>query len=141
MQSLENALEQDIKSLCAQGYQAYDGGDYQAALRLFYQAWLLVPKPQMEWDIAGWVLTAIGDTYFRLENYAQGREALSSTLHCAGINNNPFVHLRLGQCQFELGDEALARQSLYKAYRNGGQALFKQEPAKYLAIIADLVSV
>jgi len=36
--------------------------DFKSALRLFYQAWLKVPKLQMQWDEAGWMLTAIGDT-------------------------------------------------------------------------------
>lgn len=135
MPSLDNATEQEIKQFCVEGYQNYDNKNYKTALRLFYQAWLLIPKPQSSLDQAGWILTAIGDTYFRLEQYQQGKEALSSALHCVGIDDNPFVHLRLGQCLYELGDHGSARQELNHAYSAGGEKLFLDESPKYLSAI------
>lgn len=137
--TLDNATERQIKQLCAEGYQHYDEQDFKSALRLFYQAWLKVPKPQMQWDQAGWVLTAIGDTYFRLAQYNQGREALLSALHCKGIDNNPFVHMRLGQCLLELGDIGSARRELLEAYKGAGRDIFLKQAAKYLSAIEDLV--
>ncbi len=137
------ALDQEttiaIKQLCQQGYEYYDQQDFGQALRLFYQAWVKLPKPQTEFVEAGWVLTALGDTYFRFDKLEQAEEALQSALFCPGILGNPFVHLRLGQSQLLLHKTGEARRSLLKAYRRGGATLFKQEDKKYLQAIKDLI--
>ena len=41
-------LTQTIRQFCARGYPLYDGSDYQGTLRLFYQAWLTLPKPHTD---------------------------------------------------------------------------------------------
>lgn len=140
MTSLEHTTELQIKQLCAEGYQHYDRGDFKAALRLFYQAWLQLPKPQSQWPQAGWILTALGDTYFRLGQFREGKEALLSARHCQNIDNNPFVSLRLGQCLLELGEQGKARKALTDAYTHGGSSLFNQEANKYRDVIADRVN-
>ncbi|TQV73450.1 tetratricopeptide repeat protein [Exilibacterium tricleocarpae] len=140
MSNLASQTATRIKSLCAQGYEHYDTQDYKGALRVFYQAWLEVPKPQTDWIEAGWVLTAIGDTYFRLNQFHQAREALNSALHCPQAEGNPFIHLRLGQSLLEQGDIGNARRELHRAYNVGGTAIFEREPEKYLAAIRDVVT-
>jgi len=132
-------LTHKIRHICAQGYQDYDAGRYQSALRQFYQAWLALPKPQRDWPEAAWVLTAIGDTYFRLERYAPGAEALRSALYCPDGDWSAFTHLRLGQCYWELGQEAKARQSLFKAYQIARTDIFDGEHKRYRRAIADLL--
>ncbi len=128
--SLDAKLVAKIRDLCYQGYVQYDEHDYRRALRTFYQAWLLVPKPQTEWREAGWVLTAIGDAYFKLRQYNQALEALRSALLCPAAKQSPFIHLRLGQCLFELGDER-ANDLLHKALSLGGRKVFDKEAPKY----------
>lgn len=138
MSELTKEITENIRSGCAVAYRAYDDGDYQKALRLFYQAWLLLPKPQTRYPEAGWVLTGIGDTYFRLRQYIPGCEALRSADHCPQTRDNPFVHLRLGQCLYHMAERASARKHLHKAYRLGGPDLFAAEEPVYLNSIADL---
>lgn len=132
-------LTQKIRQICALGYQDYDAGDYETALRQFYQAWLALPKPQQDWTEAGWVLTAIGDAYFRLERYTPGVEALRSALCCPEGDRSPFTQLRLGQCYWELGEEAKARQHLFKAYQIAQMDIFDGEHRNYRQAIADLI--
>ncbi len=132
MQELEPAQIQKIKALCREGYRLYDEDDFKEALRLFYKAWTALPKPQTEHEQAGWVLTAIGDCYFKTEQWEQGRESLSSALHCPSMQGNPFIHLRLGQCLLELGNKEKACEHLEQAYLNGGSKLFQNETPKYL---------
>jgi tetratricopeptide (TPR) repeat protein len=132
-------LIHQIRQQCADGYALYDAGAFNDALRLFYQAWLLLPKPQIDYEAAGWVLTAIGDTYFRLAQYDQGREALTSALHCPNTGKSSFVHLRLGQCLWELGQADKAQQSLLQAYQVGEVKLFDAEDEKYFQAIASLL--
>jgi hypothetical protein len=140
MSPTDPALTRKIRQFCTAGYQHYDAGDYKAALRLFYQAWLLLPKPQTDWIEAGWVLTAIGDSYFRSAQYQQGREALQSALCCPQMEQAPFIHLRLGQCLWELGLCDSARTALLRAYEIAGMDIFSAEDRKYYFAIAGLLS-
>ena len=140
MDELTNNQSTLLKNLCANAYEAYDKGDFKGALRLFYQAWVKLPKPQTDFEESGWVLTGIGDTYFRLSQLDQSLEALNSALHCPGTEDNPFVILRIGQCHFNNGQKPLARKFLHKAYLAGGEALFKKEDPAYLVAIKDLVN-
>ena len=132
MSELDKATREQIKRLCAEGYTLYDAGDFKQALRRFYQAWMLLPKPQTDHEAGGWVLTAIGDAYFRSQQYEQGKEALGSALHCEGMIDNPFIHLRLGQCLLELGHKGKASTHLHLAYERGGRKMFQKEAPKYL---------
>jgi tetratricopeptide (TPR) repeat protein len=134
------SLRKTIKSECAAGYQLYDEKDYAGALRVFYQAWLKLPKPQSDHEESGWVLAAIGDTYYQLKRWNQAAEALNSCLHCPKMAEVPFVHLRLGQVLYEHKELIQARQNLHKAYQIGGSELFESEPDKYLNAIADLIN-
>jgi tetratricopeptide (TPR) repeat protein len=140
MSSTNPELTRKIRQLCATGYQHYDAGDYKAALRLFYQAWLLLPKPQTDCVEAGWVLTAIGDSYFRSGQYQPGREALQSALCCPQMSQAPFIHLRLGQCLWELGLHDSARTALLCAYDIARMDIFSAEDRKYYFAIAGLLS-
>lgn len=130
-----------IRQLCAKGYEHYDTGDYKTALRSFYQAWLHIPKPQTDWEAAGWVLTAIGDSYFRAAQYQQGSEALESALCCPEMTNSPFIHLRLGQCQWELQLFDQAQKSLLRAHELAQLDIFSTEDRKYYLAIAELISL
>lgn len=49
---------------------------------------------------------------------------------------NPFLHLRLGQCQFELGSFDVATDELMRAYKGGGADVFAHEDRKYLEFVA-----
>ena len=135
---LDSKLVTKIRELCYQGYTQYDQQDYRRALRTFYQAWLLVPKPQTHWREAGWVLTAIGDAYFSVQQYDQATEALRSALLCPTAKQSPFIHLRLGQCLYELGDDDRAHEMLHKALQLGGNKVFNKEAPKYRRLL-DLV--
>jgi tetratricopeptide (TPR) repeat protein len=108
-----------VRLLCRTGYAHYDAGEPARALRHFYRAWLLLPRPQHACIESGWILTAIGDAYWLSGDCRSGAEALRSALHCPGIAGNPFVHLRLAQCCEALGlaEEAVAQRAI--AAHNG----------------------
>lgn len=127
----ECATAEKVRELCAQGYHEYDKEQYREALRIFYQAWLTLPKPQSSWPQSTWILSSIGDCYFRLKQYEQGCESLNSALHCPDGQNSPFIHLRLGQCLHEQKQPFLARKHLRLAHKLGGKAAFEKENYKY----------
>lgn len=130
--ALDALLVKKIKALCAEGYRLYDLQEFKESLRFFYKAWTAIPKPQTQHTEAGWVLTAIGDCYFRTQQWDQGRESLTSALQCPKMEGNPFIHLRLGQCLYEMERQEVAREHLELAYMNGGSKLFQNEAPKYL---------
>lgn len=138
--SLDKQTLKKIKVLCAEGYRLYDLAEYKDALRMFYKAWTAVPKPQNEHTEGGWVLTAIGDCYFRTGQWDQGRESLTTALQCPHMMGNPFIHLRLGQCLYEMGRMEAANEHLEQAYMNGGSKLFQNEAPKYLVAAMQHVS-
>jgi tetratricopeptide (TPR) repeat protein len=137
---LEPSLTRKIKALCAEGYHLYDQDAFKEGLRLFYKALTLVPKPHTDQVEAGWVLTAIGDCYFRSQQWDQGRESLASALRCPGMMGNPFIHLRLGQCLYELDKKEVAIEHLELSYMNGGSKLFQNEAPKYLIAAMENIS-
>ena len=137
--SQDQQLTNIVKMLCNEGYQKFDQGDYDQALRSFYQAWVRVPKPQTDYREAGWALAAIGDCYFAMDKQSQAQEALESCLCWPEMSETPFVHLRYGQSLLVSNQVAKARKHLFKAYQLGGEELFAKEPDKYIKSIEDLL--
>ena len=139
-ESLAPSLSKKITDLCAAGYTHYDQMDFEKALRTFYQAWVALPKPQTQYTEAGWVLTALCDTYFRLSRLPQALEAANSALFCPKAEQNSFVLFRKGQILLDQGEVAKARVILHKVHSHGGAKLFEQENTKYIAAIDDLIN-
>lgn len=134
MPTLETHIHERIQSLCATGDELADEDDFAAAIALYREAWALLPEPRTQWEAATWILAAIGDANFLSGDFAAGRDTLAMAMHCPDAIGNPFLHLRLGQCQFELGDLARAADELARAYMGGGSEIF-DEDEKYFAFL------
>ncbi len=134
-QTLKPSIAEKVLQLCKHGYVFYDQGDIKSALRQFYMAWNLLPKPQTDWQESGWVLTALGDSYFAKGDYKNGKQALISALHCPLANGNPIIHLRLGQCHFELQELSAAKQQFREVIAHGSLDLLNKEDPKYLDLM------
>jgi tetratricopeptide (TPR) repeat protein len=124
-----------VTELCERGDDAVERGALDEALGFYDQALALVPAPIYQWRIATWILTAVGDACFLKKDYARARRALHRALRCPGGSDNPFVHLRLGQIELELGSPNAARDELHRAYRKAGQSIFGDEDPKYWDLI------
>src|SRR5688500_9405153 len=101
MTELSDATYEEIQRLCAEGNDLAEKERYSAALQKYWAAWDLLPEPQDQWEAATWILGAIGDANFHSEDFAAGRDNLGAAMHCPSAVGNPFLHLRLGQCQYE----------------------------------------
>jgi hypothetical protein len=77
----------------------------------------------------------MGDTNFLEGDFVAGRDNLSLAMRCPDAMGNPFLHLRLGQCQFELGNLDRARDELARAFLLEGRRIFEQDDPKYLAFV------
>ncbi len=138
--ALDKSISQQLRKFCMQGYQLYDQENYKSAVRHFYKAWALLPKPQTSWPEAGWVLTALGDSYFKMTNYPSGIEALKSAFHCPETESNPFIYLRLGQCYYQSKQLDMATISLQKAFELAGEKPFLKEDSYYMDLLKSSVS-
>jgi hypothetical protein len=135
MAQLSDDTHERIQSLCQTGDGFADEGDYPAALTQYWAAWDLLPEPQTDWEAATWILAAIGDANFLSGDYVAGRDNLSLAMNCPDAIGNPFLHLRLGQCQFELGNLDRAADELARAYMGAGEDIFEDEGLKYFTFL------
>lgn len=133
--ALNDETASRITALCAEGDELSGQGEYHLALEKYEAALRLIPEPHTRWEASTWVLAAIGDTYYLTHEFAKARAVLQAAMHCPGAIGNPFLHLRLGEAQYELGDMARAADELARAYMGAGQELFEREDPKYYALV------
>jgi len=108
---------------------------YASAIQAYTDALKIVPLPIEKWEASTWLLVAIGDAQFLSKNYVEAKSALTDAMRCPGAIGNPFIHLRLGQAQFELGNMESASDELARAYLPEGVAIFGADDPKYLRFI------
>lgn len=132
MTDLPDHIYNEIQALCRRGDTLAGDSNYPAALDAYWDAFDLIPEPKTSWEAATWILTAIGDANFQGKDFQAGVDNLSSAMHCPGAIGNPFIHMRLGQCQFELGNIERAADELTRAYAIEGEDIFEHEDPKYL---------
>lgn len=141
MGALSDADYAKIKAYCAQGDDLADNEQYPEALEKYWAAFDLIPDPKEDWEATLWVLVAIGDANFLNKDFEAGRDNLSNAMHCPGAIGNPFIHMRLGQCQFELGNLDKAADEFTRAYALKEDEIFDQEDDKYLAFLKTRISL
>ncbi|WP_201518656.1 tetratricopeptide repeat protein [Gulosibacter hominis] len=136
MAELDDTLDQQINQLCARGDELAEEEKFAEAVAEYDRAWALLPEPKQQWNAATWILAAIGDAHVLRGDFAGAHNALSAAMHCPDAIGNPFIHLRLGQAQFELGNLDRAADELMRAYMGAGPEIFAMEDEKYLQFLA-----
>ncbi|MBU3107966.1 tetratricopeptide repeat protein [Clostridium gasigenes] len=140
MSHLPEKIYKEITNLCSLGDGLVEEQKYSQALNKYFEALDLLPQPETEWEASTWILTAIGDTNFIMKNYEVGRDNLASAMHCPGAIGNPFIHMRLGQCRYELGEYEKAADEFARAFLLEGEEIFKAEDKKYLNFVKSKLS-
>jgi tetratricopeptide (TPR) repeat protein len=132
---LDDELYDLILKLSEEGNVLYYRDEHEGALKKYKEALALVPEPQEDWEAALWCLVAIGDCLFLLGRFQEAHHYLTRSMHCPDALGNPFIHLRLGQVQYELGNVERAKDELGRAYMGGGPEQFSDEDPKYYAFL------
>ena len=135
MAELSDAVHAEIERLCALGDEHAQAARYPKALETYWNAWDLLPDPKTQWEAATWILAAVGDANFLGKDYVAGRDNLGKAMECPGAIGNPFLHLRLGQCEFEVGHLDRAADELMRAYMGAGPEIFDGQDPKYLSFL------
>lgn len=134
--SLDKQLYAQIETLCQQGDEYADNGQFNEALKQYKAAWKLLPDPKEQWEAATWILVAMGDVNFLNGKFPQAVKDLTAALASINAVDNPFVYLRLGQSRFEMGEQSAALEALQTAYELGDEDLWDGEDAKYRQFLA-----
>jgi tetratricopeptide (TPR) repeat protein len=132
---LDETVYSEITAFCAEGDALAEEGNYDQAIVQYEAALRLVPTPVTDWEAATWILTSIGEACYFKGDYTQALEVLQEAMRCPDAIGNPFIHLRLGQVQFELRNLPRATDELVRAYMGAGEEIFADEDAKYLALV------
>jgi tetratricopeptide (TPR) repeat protein len=132
---MDDARQERIVELCSEGERLAARRELGTALLRYREALALIPRPVEEHDAAARVLTAIGDMCFLLGRFSEGKHALQGAVRSSEGSTVPFIHLRLGQCELELGNQERAVAELARAYKGGGEELFSSEDPKYLELL------
>lgn len=136
---LDDEIYTQITVLTQSGDALFDEEKDREALSKYFQAITLLPEPVHQWEAATWIFTAIGDVLWVMQEYQDAYSAFQDALRCPGGIGNPFVHLRAGQLDYELGDRKKAIDELMRAYMGAGEEIFAREDPKYFAAIKNLI--
>jgi hypothetical protein len=132
MTDLNATTRARIRDLCKRGDRLIKEGRIEDSLDPFWTAWGMLPEPKTSWEAAAYIMAAVSDVNFCMEDYEECRVNLETALRCPGAVGNPYFHLRLGQCEYELGDMDRAGDELARARVLGGAKIFEDEDPKYL---------
>lgn len=132
---LDAAMHKTVEVHCVQGDEYFERDAGTEALESYETAWELLPAPKEQWDIATWIMLAIGDTCYLLDDLERSAEAYRKAQTCPGGKGNPLLHLRLGQVAFDQEAFDVAGDELLLAYRGAGESLFEDEDPVYLAFL------
>lgn len=135
MEELDDFTFAKIEDLSEQGNSFEENGDFANALIQYYKALDLLPLPKEKWEASTWLYTAIGDVQFMNDDFHEAVESFSSAMLCPNAIGNPFLHLRLGQCLFEIGYKEEAASQLTRAYAIEGDHIFSDEDPRYFQFL------
>ena len=124
-----------IREKAEEGERRMAAGDFRGAFDHFVAALKLLPLPKERWNASAWLLVALGENAIRAGNFEAAEGPLTDAMLCPGTIGNPWVHLRLGQVRFELGQKDRAGDELARAYMGGGREVFEGQDVKYFALV------
>jgi tetratricopeptide (TPR) repeat protein len=120
-----------VHALFEAGERLIDREKPDKALEKFESALALLPAPIEAWEEFTMITAAIGDVYAAKEMWERASEAFRHAVMGPGGVENPFLHLRLGQCALALGQHDTALEELLQAFMLEGEAIFDDDPESY----------
>lgn len=138
---MDDELHEKVLELSEEGNRYVDVNNFDAALERFERALNLVPSPKNNWEASLWLYASIGDMYYLKDDYRNSADNFYNALNCPDGQTNSFVHLRLGEDLYELGDNEAALEHLLRAYMLEGKEIFADEDKKYLEFLSEKVEL
>ncbi len=138
-EEMEDGIFEEIKKYCDAGLEEMDKGNLKSAAKQFNSAWKIVPDPKEKWDASSWIIGAIGDVCFHLEDWDNVKKSFEYAIVGLGGLGEPFLHLRLGQAHLELNNKKAAKDELARALMGGGPEIFEEDDPKYFEFITEFM--
>lgn len=140
MIELMQSLHAGTGELVTEAGRLVEAGRFIEAIETYRAARRALTRDESARGIGVWLLAAIGDAAFKAGLYNSAIEALSTALSAAPPGHgDPFLYLRLGQCELENGRIAVAAAHLRQARARGGTAIFETEHPRYLGFLTGRV--
>ena len=136
---LSDEIDGQITLLCQAADNHLGAGEVAVAIERYEEAFALLPVPREQWEAATSILAALADAEFERQGFEAVRRLATRAMDCPGGLGNPFLHLRLGQAAFELGDSDRAKDELARAFMDGGDTVFEADDPKYRRFIRELL--
>ncbi|EGQ8107505.1 hypothetical protein CGH41_22165 [Vibrio parahaemolyticus] len=140
-EKLDSIIIKNVNNLCAVGDELANKRRYMEAKSKYLEALKLIPEPTFDWDRSTWIYSAIGDVNFHAGEYEKCMRSFINAVQCPNGLGNPFIHLRLGQAFFELGDLQKSADELARAYMGGGKDIFLEDDPKYLVFLESKIKI
>ncbi|GGA29633.1 hypothetical protein [Dyella nitratireducens] len=138
---LDESVHAQIEALCKEGDDLAAAGSFGLAQDRYKSALRLLPGDHRQWEAATWIYVAIGDAHFRTADYEKCFKCFSNAVQCANGLGNPFIHLRLGQSYYEVGNLDKSADELTRAYMGAGLDIFMEDDPKYLAFLRTRINI
>ena len=119
-------IHDQIERYCEQGNDLFDEDDFLGAIAIWQKALDLIVDPNEDWNEVLWFKVSIGDSFYMIDEYEKSLDSLLDALNYPEANENAFIHFRIGQCYYQLGDKDNSKNSLLKAYMLAGKEIFDE---------------
>lgn len=134
-EDLNEATAEELDRLVRSGTQKLETGDTDGALADFEAGIALLPEPKHHWVASTWLYASVGNIHFDGHRWQPARDNFAAALESPSGVGNPFIQLRLGQAEFELGNTDQALHRLLFARLRGPADLMAEEDPKYSAFL------
>ena len=134
-----NPVPEAVGRLCAEADALAAVGDPLGAYAKLAEAWELVPEDKARRPESTRILRALGEVQFGRGRWPEALNLFLRAVQCPGGLGDPAIHLRIGQCQLELGDVRRAADELARAYMGGGREAFAGQDPKYFALVEQVL--
>lgn len=131
IKELSDSDSEKIETLSNETNDYIENEDFDKAFQSVMKALEIIPEPRTEYMESTWLFATLGDIYFLTDDFEQALTAFTDAVQCPEGLGNPFIHLRLGQCQFELNNLDKAADELMRAYMADSSEIFESEDPKY----------
>jgi hypothetical protein len=136
---LPKKLLDAITRLCDEADALAERREDLPAYEKYSGAWDLVPEDKGAYEVSRRILGSVGDLQFRRGSWEKALNSFLRAVQCPGGLGDPHLHLRIGQCRFELGDRGRATDELARAYMGGGREAFDGQDPKYFALVEQVL--
>ncbi|HYE17681.1 MAG TPA: hypothetical protein VEA69_04510 [Tepidisphaeraceae bacterium] len=127
------------RSALADAVEKRRTGDPRSAWAILVTALKAVPEPDYEQPVTVELLKEMGELQFAKPDYAKACQVFEDAVRCRGGLGDVRIHLRLGQCNLELGTRDRAADELARAYMGGGREAFDGEDPKYFRLVEQVL--